>query len=642
MNPRLIAISGKIKGTIFALKGEEVSIGRESTNSICLNDRSVSRQHCLIKREKNNCFFIQDLESFNGIFVSGIPVNHAEIKHGDQLGIGDVILFFLLQETEAEAVFQDSFTLIQDDAVDNRSTIKLLRKDAIYLSPESLLIDLSQTVRVAEGLSVMLQITSVLNSIRELDSLQESLLELTMKAIPAERGVILLVGEDEQKINSHHVWGPKNSVHTQVSKTAIGLCLKERVSILSNNLSQDEIFHLSESLAAAKVNSILCAPLMVFERIIGLLYLETSQTDVVFDRDHLQLLTGIGEIAARPLEDAIRIKNLKLENERLLAQLDGNHKIVGESNKIKKIFDLIARIAPTESTILILGESGTGKELAARAIHQNSNRSDKPFVAVNCAALTDNLLESELFGHERGAFTGAINDKKGQFEVADGGTIFLDEVGELAFNLQAKLLRVIQERELVKLGGIKAKKLDVRIIAATNRDLSEDIKNGRFRGDLYFRLNVINLTMPALRERPEDIILLARFFIAKYNKRCKRNINGISPEAKSRLQSYEWVGNIRELENTIERAVILAQQDVITVDDLPDSMVKLTRDSIDRTNSGGGSSSYRSTVLEAKKKIVKDALLTANGNIPEAAKYLDVHPNNLHRLIKEFGLRNSE
>jgi Nif-specific regulatory protein len=434
----------------------------------------------------------------------------------------------------------------------------------------------------------------------------------------------------------------KTASTSEISKTIIEQCLKDRASILSNNISQDEKFQSVESLSTSLIQSILCVPLTVFEKVIGIIYLDTSQLTGPFDSDHLQLLTGIGGIAARPLASAMRIEELKQENERLLHQLGVNHKIVGESGKITEILGLISRIAPTESTVLILGESGTGKELAARAIHQNSNRKNKPFVAVNCAALTDSLLESELFGHERGAFTGAIGEKKGQFEIAEGGTIFLDEVGELAFSHQAKLLRVLQERELVRVGGIKAKKIDVRIIAATNRNLKEEVKNGRFREDLYFRLNVISLCMPPLRERLEDVPLLARFFLAKHNGRCKRNISGISADAKLCLQNYEWAGNVRELENIIERAVILAPQDIITINDLPDSMIGPTKDSVDHLSSEGGSSSYRSAVFEAKKKIIKDALFTANGNIPEAAKYLNIHPNNLHRLIKEFGLRNSE
>jgi transcriptional regulator with GAF, ATPase, and Fis domain len=528
--------------------------------------------------------------------------------------------------------------------VDNRSTIKLQRKDSVYFSPENLPAELPQMARVAHGLSTLLQITSAFNSIRDLESLQQLLLELTMKAIPAERGVILLLGEDEREINSHYVWSsdPKNGKQIQVSRTVIEQCLKEQASILSNNISQDEKFQAVESLSASEIQSILCTPLTVFEKVIGLIYLDTSQLSTPFDSDHLQLLMGIGGIAARPLKSAMRIEELKQENERLLRQLEANHKIVGESSKIKEILSLISRIAPTESTVLILGESGTGKELAARAIHQNSARKNKPFVAVNCAALTDNLLESELFGHERGAFTGAINEKKGQFEIAEGGTIFLDEVGELAFNHQAKLLRVLQERELVRLGGIRAKKIDVRIIAATNRDLKEDLKKGKFRDDLYFRLNVISLNMPSLRERSEDISLLARFFITKYNERCKRNIGGISNDAKFCLQKYEWPGNVRELENMVERAVILAQQDIITIEDLPDSIIAPSRNSMNKLNTDTGQSGYQSAVFEAKKKIIIDALSMANGNITEAAGYLEIHPNNLHRLIKNFSLRNFE
>ncbi len=323
----------------------------------------------------------------------------------------------------------------------------------------------------------------------------------------------------------------------------------------------------------------------------------------------------------------------------MLGQLDDRFKIIGESDKIKEVSDLIAKIAPTESTILILGESGTGKELAARSIHQNSQRKNGPFVAINCATLTENLLESELFGHERGAFTGAITTKKGQFEIADGGTIFLDEIGELAINLQAKLLRTLQEREIMRIGAAKTKNINVRVIAATNRDLKEAVKKGEFRDDLYHRLNVINLKMPSLRDHPEDIALLVRFFLNKYNQKCKRNIKGISSEVKVRLQNYEWTGNVRELENVIERAVILSMENIITLNDLPEIIL----DQSNFTDSDGASPkkcfTYYDAVLEAKKKILREALSGAKGNITEAAGKLSIHPNNLHRLLKKFNLR---
>jgi len=281
--------------------------------------------------------------------------------------------------------------------------------------------------------------------------------------------------------------------------------------------------------------------------------------------------------------------------------------------------------------VLICGESGTGKELAAHAIHDNSPRAVKPFVVINCAALAETLLESELFGHERGAFTGAIGQKKGKLEVADGGTVFLDEIGEMPLPMQSRLLRFLQDHRIERLGGTQSIGLDVRIIAATNRNLDEAIARGIFRADLYHRLNVVKVTMPPLRERREDISLLASYFAAKYSKACKRTVNGISPSARALLQSYDWPGNVRELENAIERAIVLGSGDIIETDDLPERIME---------NEGKlPIAKYYEAVKHAKRELILNALEQAKGNYTEAANALGVHPNNLHRLIRTLDLK---
>jgi len=297
------------------------------------------------------------------------------------------------------------------------------------------------------------------------------------------------------------------------------------------------------------------------------------------------------------------------------------------------VFQFINRVAPKDTTVLIRGESGTGKELVARAIHRNSARANKPCVAINCAALAENLLESELFGHEKGSFTGAIAQKKGKLEVAEGGTVFLDEIGELAPLLQAKLLRVLQEREFERVGGTRTIKLDLRLITATNRDLDEEVKRGRFREDLYYRLNVVSLRMPPLRERREDIPLLASYFASKYSKRANRPVLGISTEARQCLANYDWPGNVRELENAIERAVVLGSSDLILPEDLPESV-------LDKAETATvGRAAFHDSIREAKKRLIIEAVEQAGGNYTEAARLLDLHPNYLHRLIRNLNIK---
>jgi len=366
---------------------------------------------------------------------------------------------------------------------------------------------------------------------------------------------------------------------------------------------------------------------------LGVIYLDTRNAATPFTRNHLQLAAAIAGIAAMAIENARQVERLGSENRRLRAEVSLQHDMVGESPRMNEVYQLIARVAATQSTVLICGESGTGKELVARAIHQNSPRADQPFVAINCAAITETLLESELFGHERGAFTGAVTQKKGQLEVADGGTVFLDEIAELSPALQAKLLRVLQERDFLRVGGTRPVRLDIRVIAATNQELPTAVREGRFRQDLYYRLNVVCLTVPPLRERREDIPLLARYFAAKYGERCKRRIQGVSPEAIACLVRYDWPGNVRELENAIERAIVAGSSEFILPEDLPEIVLE--------TGSAAGDSAtgYHEAVRTLKKQLILNAVEQTGGNFTEAAKLLGVHPNYLHRLVRNLDLR---
>ncbi len=302
---------------------------------------------------------------------------------------------------------------------------------------------------------------------------------------------------------------------------------------------------------------------------------------------------------------------------------------------MKQIYQFLKRVAPTDSTVLIEGESGTGKELAARALHRNSPRADKPFIAINCAAIPETLLESDLFGHERGAFTGASGLKKGRLEVADSGIVFLDEIGELAPALQVKLLRVLQEREFERVGGTHPIKVDIRVIAATNCNLEQAVRDGTFRKDLYYRLAVLKVTMPTLRERREDIPMLARHFVQKHAKRCKVKPRPISREALSCLVNYDWPGNVRELENAIERALVLGSTDMILPEDLPESLLERTPppEMIE--------AKYHAAVKELKKQLIRDAVEQTQGSYADAARILGVHPNYLHRLIRNLELKES-
>ncbi|MBI4909508.1 MAG: sigma 54-interacting transcriptional regulator [Acidobacteria bacterium] len=332
------------------------------------------------------------------------------------------------------------------------------------------------------------------------------------------------------------------------------------------------------------------------------------------------------------LESIREVETLRNEKEILREQLDLEHPIVGKSGAIERLLTMVDRVAPRDTTVLILGESGTGKELVARAVHERSTRNSAPFVAINCAALTETLLESELFGHEKGSFTGAVAQKRGKLELAEGGTVFLDEIGEMALALQAKMLRVLQQREFERVGGTRTQRLDIRLIAATNRDLAGEVKKGVFREDLYHRLNVVALRTPPLRDRKDDIPLLAGHFLKKSAAACSRRVAGISPEAEQCLVAYGWPGNVRELENAIERAVVLGDSDTLLPEDLPEALLE-AGPAVDLAGA------YYSSVGGAKREAIVKAWEQAKGDYKGAAQLLGIHPNSLLRLVRNLGLR---
>jgi two-component system response regulator PilR (NtrC family) len=453
----------------------------------------------------------------------------------------------------------------------------------------------------------------------------------------------ILVVDDERSMRELLAIVLKREGHqvllAENGKRAIELLEKESVELLISDVKMPDVSGVQVLAAAQRVNP----------EIIGIMITAYASTDTAVEAlrlgayDYLSKPFNVDELKLK-VRKALERRHLQQENVLLKRALQDTHQysnIIGRSPLMQAVFQLIQTIAPTNSTVLISGESGTGKELAARAIHFNSGRKDRPFVALNCGALPETLLESELFGHVRGAFTGADANKKGLVEVAEKGTIFLDEIGEMSPMVQVKLLRVLQERKFRRLGGTEEIEADIRIIAATNRDLSKMVAESKFREDLFYRINVIPVRLPPLRDRLEDIPLLAEHFLTKYAAHMGRSITGISPEAMRKLQAYPWPGNIRELENAIERAVALESGPVVEASSLPEYVLS----GAPAVQNGNGAEALPPSgfdlerhVAEIEREYIAEALRRAGGVKSRAAELLGMSFRSFRYYMKKYNL----
>ena len=615
MNPQLLVMTGPEQGCAYPITVDTFAIGRDPRSQLPLTDGSASREHCVILRQED-AFVVRDLGSFNGTLVNDARVTERALVHGDWIKIGRTLLQFVTGE---ETVWEDSS--------EETHTIEIPVGQA----------ELPAVLENSRDLSTLLRMSMMLHSFHALykvrrsparSTLERHLIEFIFEVIPASRGAILLYEDDLSDPASLAVVSGDLAPHRPVvlNRTLVKRVMQERCGLIVQNPDEQP----PAGTGPGNSGALLLAPLLIREQVCGIVYLEGA----AFQEAHLQLLVAIVQIASMALENAFHLEWLETENERLESELHADHHMIGDSPRLRELQRNILRAAQASSTVLVIGETGTGKELVARAIHQNSPRAGRPFMAVNCAALAETLLESELFGHEKGAFTGAFAQKKGRLEVAAGGTVFLDEIGEMPLQLQVKLLRVLQERQIERVGGTQPINLDIRLIAATNRNLEEEARAGRFRPDLYYRLNVVTLKTPALRDRQSDIPVLAMHFASKFGAQCGRRIGGISPEAEAYLMHYDWPGNIRELENALERAVVLGSSDIIQLEDLPETIREIVRPANVVRTPG-----LQDAVDRAKREAIAQAFQQAKSDHAAAAKLLGVHPNYLYRLMRNLGMR---
>ena len=618
MGPQLIAIAGSQRGKAFIIDQERCEVGRDS-DWLPLIDDTASSHHCVITKKQQK-FTIRDLKSRSGTYVNGLPIRKKNLRNGDRIDVGSSMFLFVRRET---GPFEPVLLKFRDDPSPLPNPPRIDATPILDpLAPHATMVPTINMVREFQALS---KVGALLSSTTNLQSLYKKLMQLIFDIVPAQSGAILV--QDQSRVELSTAFSVHRDQQSRrrafVNRAIAFRVIDEHTAILCNDNRAEA--------SRCQTKSVICAPLATLRQVLGCVFLESRDRRVRFDENHLRLVMALSVAAATVIENCAFPKTLGTEETQPGAGSWADDGIIGQSHAWRHVCDFIARATHADSSVLICGETGTGKELVALAIHRNSPRARKSFVVIDCAALSETLLESDLFGHEKGAFTGAYAQKKGKFEVAHEGTIFLDEVGEIPLSLQARLLRVLQDHRFARVGGTRQIGVDLRVIAATNKNLEQEVKMGRFREDLYYRLNILHLAIPPLRDRIEDIIPLAKYFLNKYRTNSSHRILGFSPEALQYLLSYPWPGNVRELENAVEQAVVLGRADYITPKELPAPVVNSPSD-VPVTK-------YQRALLESKRSLLLRVLRESAGSIVEAARLLEIHPNNLHRLIRELSLK---
>ena len=632
----LSVLQGRSLGSVFELDAPRITIGRAPSNQIVLGDLHLSGEHGQIFREADQ-YIYQDLGSAHGSRLRRGKSEYlldgsaeATLQDGDQLHLGDprepVILAFRLAG--------------EDTAVTENVWVQAKRALAEFPRVED---DVARDTATAKKL---LEITRKLaRSGLDLQAVFECVAEAVFDLVPRATHVGLALADEHNRLNTE--FGKARSGAgadpVKVSRAVIARVQQQRDAFITPDASSE--LGKSESIMNLRMASTIAVPLWDGENIRGVIQVYNRDSSEKFDYPDLDRMVTLAGQAALAIERSRLFQRVKRDEEKAR----GENKylkireekrryadIVGESSAMQAIFHQIDKVKDTRATVCVEGETGTGKELIASAIHYQGSRRDRMFVAQNCAAVPENLLESELFGHKKGSFTGADHDKKGLFEIADGGTLFLDEIGEMTLGLQAKLLRVLQEGEVRPVGAAIPKKIDVRIICATNRSLEKEVERGAFRQDLYYRLMVYPMRLPALRERREDIPELARHFLARYSTEMKKPVDEITEEAMGQLQAYNWPGNIRELGNEVQRLVIQAEPGLSITADMLSPQIRRVEGLVGRIAPKKGT--LKDMVEEVERWLLTEALRDHGGNKTRTAETLGITREGLHKKLSKYGM----
>ncbi|WP_437981826.1 sigma 54-interacting transcriptional regulator [Sorangium sp. So ce117] len=611
---------------LYSVHKPVTTIGKALGNDVAVAGAGVLDHHAQIVFDGRD-FVLEECERDGEIAINGKKKRRARLVHGDRLQLGTVEVGFSMF---AEAPTVQERLPASDGGAERHAPL--------------------QGSSELAGVRKLFAFSEKLINRRSVDELLEAMLDDVIELTHADKGFLLLLEGAEAAADTAVCGGapaaPSAGGDRKLAVRASRNIRKEAITDAAGGISDsivrqvivsgrpvivsdalaDTQFGRSDSVIAMKLSSVMCAPLLSQGQIIGALYVGNDKIKHLFDRAQLDLLSIFASQASLILQNAMLLNALRADKAKLVAELHDKKfgEIIGACPSMLEVFRKLQKVAATDISVLITGETGTGKELIARELHRRSPRDGGPFVTINCGAIPENLIESELFGHVKGAFTGAIASRPGKFQVADKGTLFLDEIGELPLNLQVKLLRALQERVVFRVGDSKPEKVDIRIVAATNRNLEEEIRAGNFREDLYYRLNVVNLWLPPLRERGDDVLIIAKVLLSKYADELGSAVRGFSPAALSAIKKYPWPGNIRQLENRIKKALVLCDQALLSVEDL---------------DLGPGAETAVMPLEKAKeefqRRYVLEALERNNGNRTQTARDLGVDPRTIFRYLEK-------
>ncbi len=582
----------------YAIYKKLTTLGSAPDNDVVLEGAGVVSYHAVVLFDGRD-FVLREASREGEIEQNARKRRQFRLRHGDHVGLGAVVIDFSAYDEYAGQTTPGASS-----------------------SEEQLI----------QGLTRLHDFSKALMGKGAIDDLLPALLDSVVALTQADKGFLLMFDDGKPTVRASRNLAPEVQTNAEqdpgklVSDSILKQVLERREPVLVADALHDAAFSTAQSVIDLKLCSVMCVPLLEEGHLLGVLYLGNDRIANLFDENHLRILTVFAGQASLILQKARLLDRFRQDRDKYKAQAEDQRfgDLIGASPAMLDVFARVRKVAPTDVSVLITGETGTGKELIAREIHRRSNRAKGAFIAINCGAIPESLMESELFGHVRGAFTGAVATAVGKFQAANGGTIFLDEVGELPLSLQVKLLRVLQDRVVVKVGDTKPERIDVRVLAATNKTLEDEIRGGRFREDLYYRLNVVTVGLPPLRERAEDLVTLANYFIRKYREEFNSPVTGYSPEALAAIRRFEWPGNVRQLENRIKKAMVLCDGTLLGPQDLdlaPEDLAPILP--------------LAQAKEEFQRKYVLEVLERNGGNRTKTAKDLGVDPRTIFRYLEK-------